>query len=157
MDDYLTKPIELPALVAVLEKWLKPKGEVEQTVDSTPEEKVVLTHREEKLAVFNHAAFMSRVMDDEDLARTVLDGFLGEIPGEITQLKNHIAAGNARLVEQQAHKIKGACATVGGEALRDVAWVMEQAGKSGDLNTARARVTDLDAQFDALRAALKNQ
>jgi len=69
-------------------------------------------------------------------------------------LKNHLAAGDVRLVEQQAHKIKGACATVGGEALRAVAWAMEQAGKSGDLDAARARVTDLDEQFNALKEAM---
>ncbi|MEI7924519.1 MAG: Hpt domain-containing protein, partial [Planctomycetota bacterium] len=155
MNDYLTKPIERQALVAVLEKWLKPKGEVEQTVVSTPKEKVVLTNREEKLTVFNRVAFMDRVMDDEDLARTVIDGFLGEMPGEITQLKNHIAAGDARRGEQQAHKIKGASATVGGEALRAVAWAMEQAGKAGDLDAARSHVADLDAQFNALMEALK--
>jgi len=43
---------------------------------------------------------------------------------------------------------------VGGEALRAVAWAMEQAGKSGDLDAARARVTDLDEQFNALKEAM---
>ena len=154
MNDYLTKPIELPALIAVLEKWLKPKGEVNYSVTSEPKEKAPL--RKEEPAVFDRVAFMSRVMNDKDLARVVLDGFMGEIPDEITRLKRHIEAGDARLVEQQAHKIKGASATVGGEALRAVAWVLEQAGKAGDLDAARARVTDLDAQFNALKAALEN-
>ncbi len=94
-------------------------------------------------------------MDDEDLARVVLNGFLGEMPDQIAQLKNHVAAGDARLVEQQAHKIKGASATVGGEALRAVAWAMEQAGKAGNLDAARARVGDLDTQFNALKEALE--
>ncbi len=156
MDDYLTKPIELLALVAVLEKWLKPKGEVVQPAASEPKEKADPSSHEEKLAIFDRAAFMSRVMNDEELARVVLDGFLSELPGEITQLKNHLAAGNTRLVEQQAHKIKGACAAVGGEALRAVAWAMEQAGKAGDLDTARDLAADLDTQFEALREALKS-
>ena len=155
MDDYLAKPIERPALIAVLSKWLKPKGELDQLVVSKPEEKVVLINREEKLTVFNQAAFMDRVMNDKDLARTILDGFLEDLPGQITQLKNHVAAGDARIVEQQAHKIKGASATVGGEALRAVAWAMEQAGKAGDMDAARARVSDLDAQFNALKEALE--
>ncbi len=155
MDDYLAKPIERPALIAVLSKWLKPKGELDQLVVSKPEEKVVLINREEKLTVFNQAAFMDRVMNDKDLARTILDGFLEDLPGQITQLKNHVAAGDARIVEQQAHKIKGASATVGGEALRAVAWAMEQAGKAGDMDAARARVSDLDAQFNALKVALE--
>ena len=156
MDDYLTKPIELPTLVAILKKWLKPKGEENQPTASEPDEKVVLTNPEKKLVVFDRVAFMSRVMDDKDLARVVLNGFLGEIPDEITQLKNHVAAGDARRVEQQAHKIKGACAVVGGEALRALAWTMEQAGKAGDMATARACVTELDAHFNALKEALEN-
>jgi len=82
--------------------------------------------------------------------------FLSALPGEIAQLKNRVVVGDARLVEQKAHKIKGACATVGGKALRAVAWAMEQAGKAGDMDAARALVTDLDAQFNALRKVLKN-
>ena len=156
MDDYLTKPIERPDLIAVLEKWLKSKGEEDHAVTSEPEEKVVLINREKELAVFDRAAFMNRMMDDKDLARAVLDGFLGELPNEISQLKNHLATGDAHLVEKQAHKIKGACATVGGEALRAVAWAMEQAVKVGDLDAVRARVSDLDTQFEALREALKD-
>ena len=94
-------------------------------------------------------------MNDEELARVVLDGFLSELPDQITQLKNHLATGETRPVEQQAHKIKGACSTVGCEALRAVAWAMEQAGKAGDMDAARARVSDLDAQFNALKVALE--
>ena len=80
----------------------------------------------------------------------------GEMPHEIMQLKNHVATGDARLVERQAHKIKGASATVGCEALRSVAWAMEQAGKAGDMDEVRARVTDLDKQFTALKEVLKD-
>jgi PAS domain S-box-containing protein len=159
MDDYLTKPIERPALVAVMEKWLKPKGEVDQPVVSEPEERVAIsnseTNGENELAVFDRAAFMNRMVDDKDLALTILDGFLEDMPRQIAQLKNHLAAGDVRLVEQQAHKIKGACATVGGEALRAVAWAIEQAGKADDLDAARARVNDLDKRFEALKEALE--
>ena len=82
--------------------------------------------------------------------------FLSALPGEIAQLKNRVVVGDARLVEQKAHKIKGACATVGGKALRAVAWAMEQAGKAGDLDAARDLAADLDTQFEALREALKS-
>ena len=160
MNDYLTKPIERPALVAVLEKWLKPSGKEDHAVASESEKRVAIsngeTNAEKELAVFDRAAFMNRVINDKDLAQVVLDGFLSELPDEITQLKNHVAAGDARLIEQKAHKIKGASATVGGEALRAVAWAMEQAGKAGDLDAARACVSDLDTRFEALKAALEN-
>ena len=159
MNDYLTKPIERSALVAVLEKWLKPNSEENHAVASEPEERVAISngeiHGEKELAVFDRAAFMNRMMDDKDLARTILDGFLEDMPGQITQLKTHLAVGDTCLVQQQAHKIKGACAVVAGEALRAVVWAMEQAGKAGDLNGAIARVSDLDEQFNALKEALE--
>ncbi len=156
MDDYLTKPIERQALIAVLKKWLKSNGEVDQPEISKPEEEVVISTPEKELAVFNYAAFMNRVMGDKNLARRVLKEFLEDLPVEITQLKNHVAAGDARLVQMQAHMIKGACATMGGEALRAVVWAMEQAGKAGDIDAARACLADLDAQFNALIEALKS-
>jgi HPt (histidine-containing phosphotransfer) domain-containing protein len=160
MNDYLTKPIERSALVAVLEKWLKPNSEENHAVASESKERVAIsnceTNGEKELAVFDRAAFMNRMMDDKDLARTILDGFLEDMPGQITQLKNHLAVGDACLVEQQAHKIKGASAVVAGEALRAVAWAMEQAGKAGDLKGARDRASDLDTQFNALKEALRN-
>ncbi len=156
MDDYLTKPIERQALIAVLKKWLKSNGKVDQPEISKPEEEVVISTPEKELAVFNYAAFMNRVMGDKNLARRVLKEFLEDLPVEITQLKNHVAAGDARLVQMQAHMIKGACATMGGEALRAVVWAMEQAGKAGDIDAARACLADLDAQFNALIEALKS-
>ncbi len=77
MNDYLTKPIERPALVAVLEKWLKPNGEEEHAVASEPEERVAISNDEKELVVFDRAAFMNRMEDDADLARTVLDPKFG--------------------------------------------------------------------------------
>ena len=44
MNDYLTKPIERPALVAVLKKWLKSNGEEDDAVASEPQERVAISN-----------------------------------------------------------------------------------------------------------------
>jgi HPt (histidine-containing phosphotransfer) domain-containing protein len=100
---------------------------------------------------------MNRMMNDKELARAVIEGFLEDLPGQIKQLKSYAAAGDVQHVEQQAHKIKGASATVGGEALRAVAAALEQAGKAGDLAAVAARTAELDAQFTALKGAMQNE
>lgn len=51
---------------------------------------------------------------------------------------------NLPVVEQQAHKINGACGTVGAGVLCALAEAMEQAGKNGDLAMLSARLTELD-------------
>ena len=185
MDDYVTKPIEVAALVAVLEKWLKPRGDGRQPlVDKTRERDTAATEWggdspspqvqapsaenrlsplfdaapaatcEEAIPVFDRAALMNRVMNDVEIARAVIAGFLEDIPGQIEELKGYAAAGEAQHVEQQAHKIKGASATVGGEALSAVAAALEQAGETGKLAIISARMPELDAQFAALKEAM---
>ena len=195
-NDYVSKPVEVSALVAALEKWLPPKdesghppagetnepdtaaiqgaGSPERGGDSlspqlqardagdrlSPPRKAELaaalaaTH-EDAIPVFDRAALLDRVMDDEEIARVVIAGFLGDIPGQIEQLKGYAAAGDTQQVEQQAHRIKGAAATVGGEALSALAAALEQAGSAGDVALISARVAELDAQFAALKGAMQ--
>jgi len=130
------------ALVEVLEKWLpKEWGEAGITRHSS--------------AVFDRAGMLERMMGDEDLARMILDGFLQDIPRQIRALRDFLDAANAPGAERQAHTIKGASASVGGEALRAVAHEMEKAGKAGDLAAVRARMVDLQAQFDRLKEEIE--
>jgi HPt (histidine-containing phosphotransfer) domain-containing protein len=157
MNDYVTKPVEVSALVAALEKWLPPDGESRQLLAGQAQGEVAAATREEGIPIFDRIGLMNRVMNDEELARVVIAGFLGDLAGQIKQLKSYAAAGEARNVEQQAHRIKGASATVGGEALRAVAAAMEQAGKAGDLAIISDRMAGLDAQFTALKEAMQNE
>ena len=100
---------------------------------------------------------MNRVMDDEDLAREVATGFLNDLPGQIQQLKDLVTTGETYRAGEQAHKIKGACATVGGAALSALAATLERAGKAGDLATIIARLPEVDAQFATLKEAMTNE
>ena len=188
MDDYVTKPIEVSALVAVLEKWLKPTVDGRQPLAgetkerdaaatqragdnlsqqdqaasagdrlSPPRDAAPAARRGEATPVFDRAGLMNRVMDDEEMARVVIKGFLEDMPVQIKQLKDYAAAGDARHVEQQGHRIKGASATVGGEALSALAAALEGAGKRGNLAMISARMPELDAQFAALKEAMSHE
>jgi CheY-like chemotaxis protein/HPt (histidine-containing phosphotransfer) domain-containing protein len=150
MDDYIIKPVGLAALGGALEKWLLSNEEGGQRLALKPNP----TSPEAETPVFDLAALLHRVMNDEDLAREVIEGFLGDLPGQILQLKNYAAAGDALQVEQQVHKIRGASATVGGAALSSLAATMEQAARTGDLVMISTRLAELDAQFEALKAAM---
>jgi len=97
---------------------------------------------------------MARMMDDEGLARTVVGGFLEDLPKQIEALKGYLEVGDVASVELQAHSIKGASASVGGKALREVAFEMEQAAKAGDLKSVTARLPELENQFARLKESL---
>ena len=93
-------------------------------------------------------------LGDEELARIVVDGFLEDAPRLIEALRSSLAAGDAAGAIRLAHTIKGASATVGGEALRAAAWELEQAGTAGDLDVVAARLPELESEFGRLREAM---
>jgi len=97
--------------------------------------------------VFDQAGMMDRMMDDDDLARNVVGGFLEDIPRQIETLKACLEAGDAPGAMRQAHSTKSASASVGGEALRKVAFEMENAAKAGDLESIAARLPELEIQI----------
>jgi HPt (histidine-containing phosphotransfer) domain-containing protein len=97
---------------------------------------------------------MERLMGDSNLARVVVDGFLEDAPRLIEALRSSLAASDAPGVIRGAHTIRGASATVGGEAVRAVAWAMEKAGTAGDLGTVRASLPQLESELDRLCVAM---
>jgi HPt (histidine-containing phosphotransfer) domain-containing protein len=86
-------------------------------------------------------------MGDEELLQTVVAAFLEDIPRQIADLKNSISQDNADLAGSQAHKIKGAAATVRGITLSSVACQMEAAGKAGDIMKLKELIMDLEFEF----------
>ena len=158
MNDYVTKPVDPRALAEALEKWLP--GETAPATDKmsvAPTSNPAVSPQEPVMPVFDRAGMMARMVDDEDLARTVAEGFLEDIPLQIEALRGYLAAGDAAGAERQAHTIKGASANVGGECLRALAYEMEKTGRGGDLDAVKARMAELKAQFDALKEAMEHQ
>jgi PAS domain S-box-containing protein len=155
MNDYVSKPVSPQALAEALDKWL-PKEPAAATKQATPkpEEIVPVSVEEPGTPVFDKPDMMARLMDDEDLARRVVGGFLEDIPRQIEVLKGYLEAGDAASAERQAHSIKGASANVGEERLREVAFEMEKAAKAGDLESITARLPELEIQFARLKESM---
>jgi PAS domain S-box-containing protein len=155
MNDYVAKPVSPRSLAEVLDRWL-PQGSAAITdrVPVAPAEAAALPAQGSAAPVFDHAGMMARLMNDENLAKQIVAEFLKDIPQQITALRGCLEAGNATGVARQAHTIKGAAATVGGERLRAVAFEIEKSGKAGDLSAAAGQLAGLDAQFDRLKQAL---
>ena len=154
MNDYLSKPVSPQALAEALGKWLPQEAEIR---GAAPQPKPQAMGCKPQHPIFDRAGMMARLMDDEELARTVMAGFLGDIPRQMAALKGCLEAGDAAGVERQAHSIRGAAANVGGEALSLAVLEVEKDGKDGDLAAARDRLAGLDAQFERLKLAMTRE
>ena len=152
MDDYVSKPVTPQALAEVLDKWLPEKNKkfemhnLKETNQETFNSSII----------FDKAGLLSRLMDDEDLAQEIISLFLEDIPGQLETLRDFLEAGNAKGVERQAHTIKGASASIGGESLRAVAFEIENVARTGNLIEAGGHMAELETEFNALKLEMRN-
>ena len=176
MNGYVTKPVSPRALAEMLKKWLSGEQDVDQLKQDSENMEHDAGHMQHDAAhakqktvelvlplheilsylpIFDRDGFIDRLIDDEDLARTVAAGFLDDIPRQITVLKECLAAGDASRAIRQVQGIKGAAGNMGGNRFMNAASQMEAAVKAGDLDIVAHNMADLEAQFDALKSALE--
>ncbi|MBU1696404.1 MAG: PAS domain S-box protein, partial [Proteobacteria bacterium] len=160
MDDYVSKPMEPKAFLEVLGRCLYKDKLVEAPLDPGPDpdtDKALNqeTTTENDLMVFDKDVLMDRLMGDVELAETVILGFLDDMPIQIESLAGFIDQKNTEDAEKQGHKIKGAAGNVGADALRKIAFEIEVAGKSGNLDRLTSLVLQLEEAFAQLKTAME--
>ncbi len=176
MNDYVTKPVSPQALAEALARWLPGEdavGSEDEPIKRAPVKRTPIKRAPVKRApfdraaatpvaaepsdtpVFNRSGLLARLMDDEDLARSVAVAFLDDMPGQIEVLRRCLDGDDVEGAAHQVHTIKGASANVGGESLRAVALEMERAAGAGKLAQVAARLPDLEAQFATLKKAMQ--
>jgi len=90
-------------------------------------------------------------MGDEQMGASIVEVFLGDIPRQIESLKDSIESADAEACVRIAHSIKGAAASVSGDALRQAALEMEKAGKAGGPAAMAPHLPGLLVTFEQTR------
>jgi HPt (histidine-containing phosphotransfer) domain-containing protein len=94
-------------------------------------------------------------MNDQGLIKSIAEIFYQDLIIEIEELKVSIKDNNVKQAAAILHKIKGAAANVGGEALTALALDMEIASKSGSLIEIKENIEQLEYEFNTLKLAMK--
>ncbi|HEV3331599.1 MAG TPA: PAS domain S-box protein [Bryobacteraceae bacterium] len=139
MNDYLAKPVDLARLEEVLAKWLPVSGAGDPAKP-----------------VFDEAPLLRRLMGDRELAGTIVDNYLQEVPSQLNNLRDRLDAADLPGVRLQAHALKGASATVSAVSLHAAALEMEQAGKDGQLDRCGEIFPCVLAEFERFKRALEH-
>ena len=179
MNGYVSKPVDPLSLAKELEKWLakreddenSPKQPFEPAAGEpvgTPKtdgrklaEVEKPNHESERtdraIPIFDRKAFLDRLLGDEDLAATVIAGFLDDMPGQLSAIKEFMEQHQVDKVRAQAHKIKGAAGNVTGQAFQETAAAMEQAANAGDLEALAGLMPELESRFIQLKKAMESK
>jgi HPt (histidine-containing phosphotransfer) domain-containing protein len=146
MDDYLSKPIEMESLAAMLKKWLIDLGQTEVS-DEIPTPAPPQAGATKRNPVFDPKAFLACVANDLPLAHSILESFCKDVDNRLQLaldcLKKQDQAGS----QLQAHSIKGAAATVCANDLSQAASELEKTLKEGNLNAAPPLLEEVKKQF----------
>jgi len=142
MDDYLSKPIDTPLLIATVE-GMDGRSRPATAADGD----ATKAAGQASHVVFDEAAALRRTGDDRGLLKELVALYRADAPVTVREIEAALAARNAEALRVAAHTLKGSVATVGGASARHAAATLEDFGKAGSLDGA-------DAAFAALRTEL---
>ncbi len=153
MNDYLAKPVSRFALAKMLEKWL-PLPDTTGALQCTDSGRKAPIPEEETTPegiVWDRSVLLHRLDGDEELTDEIAAEFLEDIPDEFAALAAALASGDLLSAGRHAHTVKGTSASVGGEALRAVAFETEKAAKAQDAEAASAAFRKMEFEFGRLK------
>jgi signal transduction histidine kinase/CheY-like chemotaxis protein/HPt (histidine-containing phosphotransfer) domain-containing protein len=136
MDDYLSKPVQLVNLRAMLEKWLPAEtvGRVTPAINATVAgvTRPTKSHTTSESIPVDVNVLKALVGDDAATIAEFRHDFRISAAKIADELRTACAAGQVSTAGALAHKLKSSARSVGALALGELCAEMEQAGKAGD-------------------------
>jgi two-component system, sensor histidine kinase and response regulator len=152
MDDYLTKPTQLSALRARLERWLPTISSSRTTEDSMIESSPPVPGGAPPVDVGVLAALVG---DDSAVLGSILQSFRASAALLADELRSACGRGDAGAAAEVAHKFKSSARTVGALALGDICEGIESAGRvAGSAADLRGLVARFNREMNAVESFL---
>lgn len=148
MDDYLSKPVDMEKLAAVVDKWLpRPDGQSPEV----PPDLAQAEARDEAPpppCPFDLKALAALIGDDSpETLRSIMDFFVEAYPEAHEQLRQAVAAQDRSAIRGAAHAAKGAARNACVPALAETLRQMEEKAPRGGLKTLATLMARAEAQL----------
>jgi PAS domain S-box-containing protein len=147
MDDYLTKPVRLEDLAAVLARWLpqaRRAAEPAPAAPPTPDPGMVQEGFDPSVL----SSLCGELGSEGPMViREVVDQFLSEAPNALAAIGDALSRAEAVALQNAAHRLKGQSLTLGLRRLGVLSGVLEKAGRDGALTGMGAVFAELGAQW----------
>lgn len=96
-----------------------------------------------ELSLLDEKATLERLKGDKDFLHALYGVFIGDLPKKLTAIEEAASQGDLNTLQKSAHSLKGASATVGAEALRELAFSLETAAREENADLSAAIVPKL--------------
>ena len=149
MDDYLAKPLDPAELYSVLRRWGQlPAPEGGETAELPYPDLPPAG----PTAPVDIAALLPRFGNDRGFFLEMFQTLLDTLPVKITELRELLAARDARGLALQAHNLRGVASNFNAVQLVDLVLRLEESCKQDDIETASVLVDEIEKAYNRLQA-----
>ena len=153
MDDYLPKPFSSADLLGLLYKWLPMK-----TPRAAPEPvQAGATSTASDQDIFDADGFFSKLFNDREEGKELLELFIESVPDDLEQLQRAIEGGEYDTAAKTAHTMKGTAGNACARSMSRCAKALQLAAKEEDPERTRRLFEELLAIFDKVREAMRRE
>jgi PAS domain S-box-containing protein len=158
MDDYISKPVKLEELEAVLKRWVSEERVPEEATGSAADDRSASRENSEEDPLDRTVLEGLRELQKEgepDILEELIGLFLADVPSQLVALREALEAGDAPFVERIAHTLKGSSGNMGATRMTAICSELEEVGASGDLSRAPELLEQLNEEFGRVGVALE--
>ena len=101
-----------------------------------------------EIPVIDESRLIAEFGEDAEVLTELRDLFLQHVPSLYNSIHEAITTGDSTVLANNAHSLKGACATFGAPRLAMVCLEFEKLGKSGDMESAQENLALLDEEYE---------
>ncbi|MDH4283789.1 MAG: ATP-binding protein, partial [Gallionellaceae bacterium] len=164
MDGYISKPLRLSELGAMLSRWLPlPHTEAGNAIEAQPVENpagpppAATIPGKVELTVWDETMLTKMVGDNPVMHHRLLEKFMTNSQKQADEIRSAIEGNDPLTAGNIAHALKSAARTVGAMKLGELCKEMELAGKNGELATLKALVPPFQDQLAAVAACMHSK
>lgn len=151
MDDYLSKPLRLDELGAMLAKWFPVPAETAIVGAASNN----ASDQNRSGVVWDPTTIARMMGGNTTMHRRLLDKFLLGAEAMLAAIRDAQVVGEPEVIADVAHKFKSASRTVGAMILGDICQQLETAGRTGDMQAIMILIENAHEAFQAAREQIR--
>ncbi|MCB9762851.1 MAG: response regulator [Alphaproteobacteria bacterium] len=148
MDDYITKPVRLEELDALLSRWVTGARSLPPGGLQPPAPKVEID-----VSILRELDALRAPGEPSPLPQ-IVDTWVNEAEADLAMLADRSVQSDRVVLAQVAHRLKGACANLGVNTVSALCAALEQDAKAGPVPDLDARVLQIAEALEASKEVL---
>ncbi|QPG06355.1 response regulator [Salinimonas marina] len=159
MNDYISEPLAMTALMEKLIKWCEPgttAGSVNLVSAAAPSPVTESTEMGARMICFDKPGALSRLMNNETLLKKLVGLFIDDSSEKLQQLSEAVNSQDYESVRQASHALKGQAGDIGAIDLHRKLYELEAIAKKGNKPVYGKQVEVIEHAYKELITELQN-